>query len=271
LLRLLTIESGTHVKPLGEQATPIAIAAIHADVVPMEDAMAATREVPAPVNTASQRLSLFPGARQQGEVYVRLPDEHRDGWVHAHARQTILVEPQALYALWKRREAFPLWQEHVVSVTPRGDGKSHWVMGDPEDPTGKRMEFDSQITEDVPGEKIAWKSIAGDIEQAGEVQFHARRDGRGTVVTVMQHFKIGAFANAAASTAQRGPRQTVIEDLRHFKELAETGEIPSVKGQAHGPRRISGGIKEWMYGETNPTPRGTQEQASATNAEVAST
>lgn len=223
--------------------------------------MADTKEVPAAVNTASARLSLFPGAKQQGESYVRLPDEQKDGWVHAHARQTILAEPQTLYALWKREDLFPKWQEHVVSVTPTGGNKSHWVMGNPEDADGKRIEFDSEITADVPGEKIAWQSIAGDVEQSGEVQFHARRDGRGTVVTLIQHFKLGAIANAAASTAQRGPKQTVIEDLRHFKELAETGEIPSVAGQPHGPRGISGGIKEWLYGETNPTPPGTQDQA----------
>jgi hypothetical protein len=53
----------------------------------------------------------------------------------------------------------------------------------------------------------------------------------------------------------------VKENLRHFKELAETGEIPSVKGQPHGPRGVIGGIKEWMYGETNPTPPGTSDLA----------
>ena len=131
--------------------------------------MAASADIPEPLNTAPKSFSLFPEAKQQGEIYVRLPDEQKDGWVHAHARQTILVEPQALYALWKREEAFPLWQEHVVSVTPTGGNKSHWVMGNPEDPDGKRIEFDSEITEDIPGEKIAWKSIAGDVDQSGEV------------------------------------------------------------------------------------------------------
>ena len=131
------------------------------------------------------------------------------------------------------------------------------VMGDPEDLNGKRVEFDSQIVEDVPGQKLAWKTISGEVDQSGEVHFHPRRDGRGTVVTLIQHFKVGGLANFAAGVAKRSPRQTVIEDLRHFKELAETGEIPSVKGQPHGPRGLSGGIKEWMYGETNPTPPGT--------------
>jgi uncharacterized membrane protein len=222
--------------------------------------MAMATAVEAPPNTARQTFTPLAAAKQPGDHYVKLPDEQKDGWSHAHARQTILVEPQALYELWSDVTRFPLWQEHVISVTPTTGKQSHWVMGDPEEDAegkGKKLEFDSEITEDIPGEKIAWKSIGGDVEQSGEVHFHARRDGRGTVVTLIQHFKIGAVANAAASTAKRGPRQTVIEDLRHFKELAETGEIPSVKGQPHGPRGLSGGIKEWMYGETNPTPPGT--------------
>lgn len=222
--------------------------------------MASTEDQVVAINTARQNLSVFPGAKQAGDEYAPLPDGQKDGWVHAHARQTILVEPQALYELWSDVTLFPLWQEQVVSVTPTSGKQTHWVMGNPEDERGKRIEFDSEITEDVPGRKIAWKSIGGNIEQGGVVKFDARRDGRGTVVTLIQHVKVGALVNAAASTAKRGPRQNVIEDLRHFKQLAETGEIPSVKGQPHGPRGVSGGIKEWMYGETNPTPPGTGEE-----------
>lgn len=210
-----------------------------------------------PVNTARQSFTLLPDARQPGEHYVAIPQKAEDGWVHAHARQTILVEPKVLYELWSDVASFPLWQEHVVSVTPTAAKQTHWVMGDPEDEKGTRVEFDSEIVEDIPGEKIAWKSIAGDVEQSGAVEFHTRRDGRGTLVTLTQHLKIGAITNAVASTVERGPKQTVIENLRHFKELAETGEIPSVKGQPHGPRGISGSVKKWMYGETNPTPPGT--------------
>ena len=228
---------------------------------PAREDMQMAEEVAKPVNTARTTFTPLPDAKQPGGAYEALPTGNKDGWEHAHARQTILVEPQALYELWKDEASFPLWQEHVVSVTPLGGGKSHWVMGNPEDADGKRVEFDSEITADVPGQKIAWQSIAGDVEQSGEVQFHSRKDGRGTVVTLIQHFKVGKLASLAAGVAKRSPKQTVIEDLRHFKEMAEAGEIPSVKGQPHGPRGISGGIKEWMYGETNPTPPGTSSVA----------
>lgn len=210
-----------------------------------------------PKNTAPQSFNTFPEAKQAGEHFTPFPTGRSGDWLAAHARQTILAEPMALYSAWHEVERTPLWQENVVSVTKTGDKTSHWVMGDPSDDSGKRLEFDSVLTEDVPGEKIAWKSVAGDLEQRGEVYFAKRSDGRGTVVTLIQRFKIGKLANAASSTADRGPEQAAKEDLRHFKQLNEAGQIPNVDGQPHGPRGLSGRAKRWMYGETVMTPAGT--------------
>lgn len=210
-----------------------------------------------PVNTARTTHTTIPAAKQAGDAYHPLAKGREEGMLYAHTRQTIQADTQTLYDLWKNEAGFPLWQENVISVVPLEGGKSHWVMGDANDPDGKRLEFDSQIVEDIPGERIAWQSVAGDVEQSGWVDFKARRDGRGTVVTLEQAFKIGRLANAAASVAKRGPEQTVIEDLRHFKQLVEAGEIPSAVRNPHGPRGVSGGVKAWMYGENNATPRGT--------------
>ena len=205
----------------------------------------------------------FPKAAQSGSHYAPLPDKKKDGRVVAHAVQTILVEPQALYELWHDVESIPLWQEHVVSVTKTGEGRSHWVMGDPREEKGKRIEFDSVESENLPGKKIAWHSVTEGVEQSGVVTFEPHYAGRGTTVTLVQEVKVpgGALGALAGAVAERGPEQTVIEDLRHFKELAESGEIPTVEGQSHGPRGVIGNFKRWMYGETNPTPVGTQSEA----------
>ena len=196
-----------------------------------------------------------------GSTFAPLPEKDDRGRLIASAVQTIQASPEQLYGLWSDISLFPRWQEHVVAVTPVGPGLSHWVMGNPEDADGKRIEFDSLIIENVPGQKLAWESVSEDVDLSGTVTFVEAPSGRGTLVTLTQVFKVplGALGNALAATAKRSPKQTVIEDLRHFKQLAETGEIPSVKGQPHGPRGVSGEIKEWMYGETNPTPPGTSE------------
>ena len=201
----------------------------------------------------------FPMAKQQGDVYVQPPMKGDDGEVIGRSVQTIGRDAEALYAMWSDVESIPRWQEYVVSVTPISERVSHWVMGNPEDPDGKRVEFDSEVTESIPGRRIAWRSITKDVDQSGTVTFE--ETPRGTRVTLTQASKVpgGALGNAIAGFAKRSPRQIVTEDLRHFKEMAETGEIPSVKGQPHGPRGLTGSIKKWMYGETNPTPPGSSE------------
>ena len=60
--------------------------------------------------------------------------------------------------------------------------------------------------------------------------------------------------NAAAAAKGREPKQKVREDLRHFKQLAECGEIARVAGQPHGKRGVVGTMKEFLYGETVPQP-----------------
>ena len=138
---------------------------------------------------------------EHGTVYSPLPNSEKDGWVMASTVQTIQGDPKALYDLWSDVSFFPRWQEHVVSVTETGPGTSHWVMGNPEDPDGKRFEFDSRITESVPGEKISWTSTQGDVEQNGTVTFATTRSGRGTLVTLTQNMKI-----PLGSTRQRSRR-----------------------------------------------------------------
>ena len=220
-----------------------------------------------PVLSASspRTSSSVPSQTSPGEHYTPLPQTKKNGYVYAHAVQTILADPETLYRLWSDVASIPLWQEHVVSVTPKSDRVSHWIMGDPEDPEGKRLEFDSETIDATPGRRLAWRSIAGDVEQEGEVNFVAIEKGEfsGTRVTLMETMKVpgGALGNAAAAVAKRSPQQTVIENLRHFKQMVESGEIPSVKGQPHGPRGAVGHAKEWALGETNPTPPGTSEQA----------
>jgi uncharacterized membrane protein len=180
------------------------------------------------------------------------PPQDRDGrmWV----RTTALIQGDAnrLYQLWHDVESIPQWQEQIVSVTKTGSNTTHWVMrsGD------KTIEWDSEMLADEPGKRIAWRSIGGESENAGEVIFEASAGNRGTQVTVLQEFKLGKLAAAWETIVGRNPKQAVIENLRHFKALAETGEIPRTAGQPHGPRGTVAGAKKSMYGEEIPTPPG---------------
>ena len=127
----------------------------------------------------------------------------------------------------------------------------------------KTIEGDAEVLKDEPGKRIAWKSIGGDSHNAGEVIFDEAPGGRGTMVTVLQEFRMGKLTAMWETIVGRNPKQAVIENLRHFKALAETGEIPRIEGQPHGPRGKVAGAKRSMYGEKIPTPSGEPRSVAA--------
>jgi uncharacterized membrane protein len=189
------------------------------------------------------------------------PPADKDGkqWVRTSA--LVLRSPSELYSLWRDVEKAPLWQEQIAEVRATGPETSHWTMVTGDDPS-KRIEWDSEILNDEPGKRIAWRSVDGESNNAGEVIFETAPGDRGTLVTVLQEFRMGKLASAWETITGRNPKQAVIENLRHFKALAETGEIPRTQGQPHGPRGTIGKAKKSLYGETIATPTGKQRIAS---------
>lgn len=186
------------------------------------------------------------------------PPKGKDGKLWIRTSALIQGDLLDLYNRWRDLQSIPLWQEQIKKVTPTGETTSHWVM----QPGDKTIEWDSEILADEPGRRIAWRSIAGDSNNAGEVVFETAPGGRGIMVTVLQEFRLGQLASALETIVGRNPKQAVIENLRHFKALAETGEIPRTAGQPHGPRRTVAGAKASMYGEKVATPPGHNRKAS---------
>ena len=85
----------------------------------------------------------------------------------------IEVPPQRAYDLWRDPTNFPDFMADVEAVENHGD-HWHWKVSGP---LGKTVEWDSEVVEDRPGERLAWKSTGGDVENAGAVRFDGR-DGR---------------------------------------------------------------------------------------------
>jgi uncharacterized membrane protein len=186
------------------------------------------------------------------------PPRDKDGKTWVRATALVHGSPANLYALWRDLESAPKWQEMVTDVISTGPNTSHWVMKT----DGKVVEWDSEILKDEPGRRIAWRTASGGWNNAGEVVFESAPGGRGTVVTVLEEFRQGKLATAAQTLFSRNPRQAVIENLRHFKAFAETGEIPRTTGQPHGPRGASGSVKASLYGEKIAVPPGKERLAS---------
>jgi uncharacterized membrane protein len=145
-----------------------------------------------------------------------------------HVRESIRLEvPLAdVYRFWRRFENLPRFMTHLDRVSDRGDGKSHWVAAGP---AGLAVEWDAEIINEIENQVIAWRSFPGsDITSAGSVRFDAVRAGRSTQVSVhLQYAPPAGKAGALfASLFGREPSQTIREDLRHFKQQLEAGEMP---------------------------------------------
>jgi uncharacterized membrane protein len=173
------------------------------------------------------------------------PSKDGDGKIWARATALVQASSHKLYALWRDIESAPKWQEMIMDVIQTGPKTSHWVMkaGD------ERIEWDSEILADEPGRRIAWRSVAGDSNHAGEVAFEPGPGGRGTIVILLQEFRQSKVKTAAETIFSRNPKQAAVENLRHFKAFAETGEIRRTEGQPHGMRGASGTLKASAYGE----------------------
>ena len=196
------------------------------------------------------------GVQENGRYLPPPADKDGKTWVRTSA--LIQGNAQDLYDLWRNHALTPTWQEQIKEVRVTGPKTSHWVM----QVDDKTLEWDSEVLADEPGKRIAWRSIGGDSQNAGEVTFEAAPGGRGILVTVLQEFGQGKLKTAADTVVNRNPKQSVIENLRHFKALAETGEIPRTSGQPHGPRGTIGKAKASAYGETITTPPERVQKAS---------
>ena len=130
-----------------------------------------------------------------------------------------------VYGFWRNLENLPRFMRHLESVRVRDERHSHWVA---KAPAGKLVEWDAEITDERENELIAWRSLPGSkVYNAGEVRFQRAPGNRGTElrVTVEYDPPFGKLGSKVAMLWREEPGQQVADDLRHFKEVMEIGEI----------------------------------------------
>jgi uncharacterized membrane protein len=154
-----------------------------------------------------------------------------------HVQKTFTIDRPAdeLYNYWHNFENLPRFMKHLRSVTTKGQ-YSHWVA---QGPMGVPIEWDAELLDEKRGEYLVWRSLPGSaVSNRGSVEFRRATNGSGTEVTVALTYRNpgGKVGAAFAKLFGREPEQQVREDLRRFKALMETGEIPTVVGQPSGRR-----------------------------------
>ena len=136
----------------------------------------------------------------------------------------VAVPVRTAYNQWTQFETFPRFMKGVESVKQTDDTHSHWVtkVG------GVQREFDTEITEQHPDERVAWKSTDG-TTHAGVVTFHRLSDDE-SKVTVQLEWEAEGLVEKAGAVVGADDRQ-VNADLERFKSYIED------KGTADGAWR----------------------------------
>ncbi|GIF99468.1 SRPBCC family protein [Catellatospora citrea] len=125
------------------------------------------------------------------------------------------VPVRTAYNQWTQFESFPHFMKGVESVRQIDETHSRWVV----DVAGAVREFDTEITEQHPDERIAWKSVGGEMHHAGVVTFQRLSDDE-TRVTVQLDWEPEGFVENLGSAIGVDSRQ-VKADVEGFKEFIE--------------------------------------------------
>ncbi len=138
------------------------------------------------------------------------------------------VPVQTAYNQWTQFQDFPAFMEGVEQVQQIDETQLHWVA----EFGGTRHEWDAEITEQLPDERVAWRNTDGK-ENAGVVTFHKLDDERSRVMVQMDWVPEGIKEKLGDALGISDRR--VKGDLERFKDLIESrgresgawrGEVP---------------------------------------------
>ncbi len=118
------------------------------------------------------------------------------------------------YNQWTQFETFPQFMDGVESVHQLDDKHLHWRAK----VAGTAREWDAAITEQIPDDRIAWRSTSG-AKNAGVVTFH-RLDPSHTKVMLQLEYEPDTAGESLGDMLGFLDRQ-VTSDLDHFKKFME--------------------------------------------------
>jgi uncharacterized membrane protein len=143
---------------------------------------------------------------------------------------TINRDRYDVYDAWRSLENLPLFMQHLKSVKELTATRSHWVA---QVPKGLgTIEWDADIVREEEGEVLSWKSVRGAmVDNAGEVVFKEAPGNRGTELHAVISYipPAGEVGKLAAKLLNNAFDRLVREDMRRFKRMIETGELPIIK------------------------------------------
>jgi|GEM_PF-1107817 len=126
---------------------------------------------------------------------------------------------ERVFDLFSDFESFPRWMSHIKEVRYTGRRYTRWTA---EAPLGSSVEWEAETLAFEPDRRIAWRSVRGDVETEGEVDFQETARGTTLLRVVLGYDppagRIGALVARLFGT---NPEEQLEEDLERFAEVAE--------------------------------------------------
>lgn len=123
------------------------------------------------------------------------------------------------YESWRNLERLPRFMSHVREVRKIDDTRYHWFV---DGPAGRTIEWQSEITADIPGELIAWRTVAGSsVQCSGIVRFEPVAGGTRVHVRMSYCPPGNALGHTVAKLFGRDPKHQMDEDMLRFKNFIE--------------------------------------------------
>lgn len=124
-----------------------------------------------------------------------------------------------VFSFWSNFENFPRFMRNVRSVRKSQDDSWHWTVAGP---LGTSVEWDSRVTQYIPGQVIAWASKEGSaVEHAGIVRFQPHGSGTHLHIRMSYHPPAGALGHAVATLFGADPQSEMDQDLMRVKAFFE--------------------------------------------------
>jgi len=146
---------------------------------------------------------------------------------------TIARPREEVYRFWRDFTNLPRFMEHLEAVQVLDDRRSHWRA---RAPAGSSVEWDAELIEDQPNERISWRSVQeADVANTGTVRFQVAPGNRGTEIHVSLRYDppAGRLGALVAKLFGEEPSEQVKGDLRRLKQVLETGEVVHSDASVH--------------------------------------
>jgi uncharacterized membrane protein len=156
--------------------------------------------------------------------------------MQAKTAVTIKRPVEEVYRFWRDLTNLPRFMIHLESVKPADNERTHWKANAP---AGRTVEWDAEVVEDTPNQRIAWRSLEGSqVPNSGSVSFAPAPGEGGTEVRVELSYDPpgGALGKVVAKLFGEEPQQQITDDLRRLKQVLETGEVVLSEGSPEGTR-----------------------------------